>query len=486
MSLTPFVQHMRKLDGRATKRQYRESYISGKNLEYDVKGVEERLVGGEGEMSPQSNNSKSGVREKLYKSYNSSTSHGSSHTSGIESDSKQRNEADYEDEDEVEENDNAFVDDFDPIELDGPPSGGVICVTEKHLAAPQHKSLSVSDLTEQLPVVPAPVEERELSSTSETTHSELTVKGDCFDFPEPTVSKSEDDVMRDVTLASPVKERVMSPGVEKVTQSSNSYPSKVAHIKEASLERLPQPGALKHSLSHDALSYISSSEASAFSHVSARRDIPPTQLRGSRTYYDDMHTIPRQHKLSSSDSSKRTSVQHSSRRSKDGLEEKSRRHRHRKRSSRDHDVVGGRMQRSASTETGLHQSGGRHRNKSGGKRHHRHKSMHDAKDFADEVEIMVDPASPHFGAMLSAQKSVDDLADSTDSLLCRSDRHNNIPAAFEEKLIERLSSLPSPPTVPNPAEDAIESPSSHYRKMSDACQKTIAAQHRKLSDSKLP
>jgi len=37
------------------------------------------------------------TNDKFFKSYNSSTSHGSSHTSGIESDSKQRTEEEEED-----------------------------------------------------------------------------------------------------------------------------------------------------------------------------------------------------------------------------------------------------------------------------------------------------------------------------------------------------------------------------------------------------
>uniref|UniRef100_H2YZ83 FERM domain-containing protein n=1 Tax=Ciona savignyi TaxID=51511 RepID=H2YZ83_CIOSA len=334
MSLTPFVQHLRKLDGRTTKRKYRESYISGKNLEFDGSGsTDERMIGGAGELSPQSNDSKSVLLEKLYKSYTSSTSRGSSHTSGIESDSKQRNEVD-DDDDDVEDDDaahmqdNAFVDDFDPIELDGPPSAGVICVTEAHLEAPQHKSLSVSDLTEQLAGATVA---RESPSVSETTHSELTLKEEVFDFPEPT--SHIDDVTNDVITEPRPLPEVVTPG--KVILNSDTLPLKIAHVRESSSEGIPQPGALKHSRSHDALSYISSSETSAFSHVTARKDVPPTQLRSSKTYYDDTHTIPRQHNLSSTDHSNQSSTARISRRSRDGNDDKSRRHRHRKRSSRD-------------------------------------------------------------------------------------------------------------------------------------------------------
>lgn len=80
MNLQPILRHIRKLEENEEKKQYRESYISD-NLDLDMDPLEKR--------SRASGSSAGSVKHKRL-SRHSTTSHSSSHTSGIEADTKPR------------------------------------------------------------------------------------------------------------------------------------------------------------------------------------------------------------------------------------------------------------------------------------------------------------------------------------------------------------------------------------------------------------
>ncbi|XP_023480990.2 FERM domain-containing protein 6 isoform X1 [Equus caballus] len=80
MNLQPVLRHVRKLEESEEKKQYRESYISD-SLELDMGPLEQR--------SRASGSSAGSARHKRL-SRHSTASHGSSHTSGIEADTKPR------------------------------------------------------------------------------------------------------------------------------------------------------------------------------------------------------------------------------------------------------------------------------------------------------------------------------------------------------------------------------------------------------------
>ncbi|XP_005376848.1 PREDICTED: FERM domain-containing protein 6 isoform X4 [Chinchilla lanigera] len=80
MNLQPVLRHIRKLEENEEKKQYRESYISD-NLDLDMDQLEKR--------SRASGSSAGSVKHKRL-SRHSTTSHSSSHTSGIEADTKPR------------------------------------------------------------------------------------------------------------------------------------------------------------------------------------------------------------------------------------------------------------------------------------------------------------------------------------------------------------------------------------------------------------
>ncbi|XP_004638810.1 FERM domain-containing protein 6 isoform X2 [Octodon degus] len=80
MNLQPVLRHIRKLEENEEKKQYRESYISD-NLDLDMDPLEKR--------SRASGSSAGSVKHKRL-SRHSTTSHSSSHTSGIEADTKAR------------------------------------------------------------------------------------------------------------------------------------------------------------------------------------------------------------------------------------------------------------------------------------------------------------------------------------------------------------------------------------------------------------
>ncbi|XP_049753891.1 FERM domain-containing protein 6 isoform X2 [Elephas maximus indicus] len=80
MNLQPVLRHIRKLEENEEKKQYRESYISD-NLDLDMDQLEKR--------SRASGSSAGSMKHKRL-SRHSTTSHSSSHTSGIEADTKPR------------------------------------------------------------------------------------------------------------------------------------------------------------------------------------------------------------------------------------------------------------------------------------------------------------------------------------------------------------------------------------------------------------
>ncbi|OBS71955.1 hypothetical protein A6R68_13471, partial [Neotoma lepida] len=80
MNLQPVLRHLRKLEENEEKKQYRESYISD-NLDLDMDQLEKR--------SRASGSSAGSVKHKRL-SRHSTASHSSSHTSGIEADTKPR------------------------------------------------------------------------------------------------------------------------------------------------------------------------------------------------------------------------------------------------------------------------------------------------------------------------------------------------------------------------------------------------------------
>ncbi|KFO29719.1 FERM domain-containing protein 6 [Fukomys damarensis] len=80
MNLQPILRHIRKLEENEEKKQYRESYISD-NLDLDMDQLEKR--------SRASGSSAGSVKHKRL-SRHSTASHSSSHTSGIEADTKPR------------------------------------------------------------------------------------------------------------------------------------------------------------------------------------------------------------------------------------------------------------------------------------------------------------------------------------------------------------------------------------------------------------
>ncbi|EPY76248.1 FERM domain containing 6 isoform 4-like protein [Camelus ferus] len=80
MNLQPVLRHIRKLEENEEKKQYRESYISD-NLDLDMDQLEKR--------SRASGSSAGSVKHKRL-SRHSTASHSSSHTSGIEADTKPR------------------------------------------------------------------------------------------------------------------------------------------------------------------------------------------------------------------------------------------------------------------------------------------------------------------------------------------------------------------------------------------------------------
>ncbi|XP_036292862.1 FERM domain-containing protein 6 isoform X9 [Pipistrellus kuhlii] len=80
MNLQPILRHIRKLEENEEKKQYRESYITD-NLDLDMDQLEER--------SRASGSSAGSIKHKRL-SRHSTASHSSSHTSGIEADTKPR------------------------------------------------------------------------------------------------------------------------------------------------------------------------------------------------------------------------------------------------------------------------------------------------------------------------------------------------------------------------------------------------------------
>ncbi|XP_074069452.1 FERM domain-containing protein 6 isoform X1 [Macrotis lagotis] len=80
MNLQPVLRHIRKLEENEEKKQYRESYISD-NLELDMDHLEKRS---------QASGSSTGSMKHKHFSRHSATSHSSSQTSGIETDTKIR------------------------------------------------------------------------------------------------------------------------------------------------------------------------------------------------------------------------------------------------------------------------------------------------------------------------------------------------------------------------------------------------------------
>nr|CAB3262931.1 uncharacterized protein LOC100185320 [Phallusia mammillata] len=496
MSLTPYVQHMRKSDGRQGRRAYRESYISGQDLEKE-KFASERLVGDLDDCgkSPASNNSKDG-RDKLYKSYNSSTSHGSSHTSGIESDSKQRTEE--------EEDDNAFVDDFDPIEHDGPPNGGVIFITQEHLEAPQHKSLSVTDLTESSPNGSHDDLDKavEPETSSESVKSEQTVR-ETIPLNQAPATPSIESLPQEPHTTSPTpslaeqNNNSNSNNGEAFVLTTNTLPPKTAKLRVSKAELPAVPAipmsndsprseytssslarpvsvTVKNSVSHDLIS----SEPVKISHqaLSARNSSPEylsgPKRTGSRTFYDDTDSVFVQTRSQSVDldgnlQSEVVITSPEKHRSHGG-----RKH-HRKRGSRS----SGNMKRSGSIDSSLHSHHNSHQplfkherhTKKDHQRHHRHKSMQEGPislGAGQDQQV----AGPYFSSTLKAEKSVDDLCHVTEhGTLTRSSRQRDLPTSMTASS-DRLEQA-----------DAV----THQRKMSDACHKTLAAQHRKLSDSRV-
>ncbi|XP_039112043.1 FERM domain-containing protein 6 isoform X3 [Hyaena hyaena] len=80
MNLQPVLRHIRKLEENEEKKQYRESYISD-SLDLDVDQLEKRS---------RASGSSAGSAKHKRLSRHSTASHGSSHTSGIEADTKAR------------------------------------------------------------------------------------------------------------------------------------------------------------------------------------------------------------------------------------------------------------------------------------------------------------------------------------------------------------------------------------------------------------
>uniref|UniRef100_A0A667GDR1 FERM domain containing 6 n=1 Tax=Lynx canadensis TaxID=61383 RepID=A0A667GDR1_LYNCA len=80
MNLQPVLRHIRKLEENEEKKQYRESYISD-SLDLDVDQLEKRS---------RASGSSAGSAKHKRLSRHSTASHGSSHTSGIEADTKPR------------------------------------------------------------------------------------------------------------------------------------------------------------------------------------------------------------------------------------------------------------------------------------------------------------------------------------------------------------------------------------------------------------
>ncbi|CAK8676491.1 unnamed protein product [Clavelina lepadiformis] len=477
-SLTPFVEHMKKVDGKRCKRMYRESYISGMDLD-EKYGAEhsERLVGSMDGRSPGSNKSEK-ERGSRFKSYNSNTSQGSSHTSGIESDTKQKPE----EVDDEEQHDNAFLDDFDPIDVDGPPSSaGIICITDEHLVAPPHKSLSVTDLTEaSRPRNSSDVSEQETSIASDTTQSEQTVQNENVATTLACLNEASGPAIPQPTGTSLNKLNASFGSVDGVLLTTNTLPSKLAHLKD---NGYPGP-------SHRQITHTSSKRSDdGFANtkplgpkVHPNRDlltteavqqpvlVPLSDRPGSNTFYDDIDTIPR---TTSHDrhhnGSKKT---------------KKRQHRKSNSADQDQDPVGP-IHRSYSTDSAqksrhrncnIHDKGSRHRG------HRRHVSVQESRDVAEAIS----PTSPHFGAALTTNKSLDDLRDADQGTLSRSDWRRDIPKAFLSKQ-DMLDHSPPPPTarsLPSPKASEVDH-FLHQRKMSDACQKMLGAQHRKMSSDKL-
>nr|XP_039247653.1 uncharacterized protein LOC120325642 isoform X1 [Styela clava] len=299
MSLSPYAQQMRKVDGKKSEseaaRRYRESYIAGKNLESaDTTSNEHHSTDNEDEIK-----SKQQGREKSY--YRSMTSHGSSHTSGIESDSKQRTE-------EEDDEDN-YADDFDPIAHDHAREE-IIDITEDHLTAPPSKSLSVNNLADpnltEMKIKPLHNSVLDVKRTGRPSRGN-TLTGDDFcivpdvslicennnpDLKTPkhlsVSSENRDDTLKNGVPLDVLINAVQNNKISDKPNAERSHSSKHADITDH--------GGRKHR--KKVRSFIDTSTQTA----------TPQKTADAKLYYDDFHTIPRKPRVRSHTEDPKSSV----------------------------------------------------------------------------------------------------------------------------------------------------------------------------------